>query len=589
MHRINRYLIGKLYDIKLKNKLLMVYFALLFIPIVFTNALFYNKISENVKADNKAQIYRSIEKTKNEFTRLINTGMTLSHAIYTDNNLYEMLDRQYSDLEEYYVYFDKYLRGLMKKYLLAFSNIEDISIYSANNTILTADTYFKLDDEVRQNEWYKKLQTIRNKILVYSYASPNPPFTDINVSIIRKLDNIPDGIEKILKIDMNFKVISQIISDSNLDGEIFLVNDDNNIVYSTDRSYMSGMDSLISFDNIKLDHGEFTIEVGLDDTTSLSNWRIIGVFTEFGINDSLLSALGFVGILSIISLTAASLAIKLISKSFNDRIITISRHMEKVKNQEFEPIGEEGGADEIGQLMSDFNSMALRIKKLIQDVYEADIQKKNLELERKQAELNALQSQIDPHFLFNTLESIRIRSLMKDETETADIVKCLSKTFRRMLVWGNDLITVRTEIEYINDYLRIQKYRFSEKLNYNMYVQDEALNCKILKMTIQPFIENSCIHGIEDKTGDGCISLNIKKADGKLAIMIEDNGCGMHPDKLNSIITTLQQESDINSANIGIKNVYNRLKLFYGKDFEFNMESRPNEGTKVYISIPANE
>ena len=575
--------------ISTENKLLILYFALLFIPIVYTNALFYNKISDNVKADNKAQIYRSIEKTKNEFTRLINTGMTLSHAIYTDNNLYEMLDRQYSDLEEYYVYFDKYLRGLMRKYLLAFSNIEEISIYSANSTILTADTYFKLDDEVMQNEWYKKLQNIRNKILVYSYASPNPPFTDIKVSIIRKLDNIPDGIEKILKIDMNFKVISQIISDSNLDGKIFLVNDDNNIVYSTDRSFMSGVDSLISFDNIELNPGEFTIEVGLDDTTSLSDWRIVGVFTDIGINDSLLSALGFVGILSIISLTAASLAIKLISKSFNDRIITISRHMEKVKNQEFELIGEEGGADEIGQLMCDFNSMALRIKKLIQDVYEADIQKKSLELERKQAELNALQSQINPHFLFNTLESIRIRSLMKDEIETADIVKCLSKTFRRMLVWGNDLITVRTEIEYINDYLQIQKYRFSEKLNYSMFVQDEALNCKILKMTIQPFIENSCIHGIEDKTGNGCISLTIKKADGKLAIMIKDNGCGMHPDKLNSIISTLQQDSDINSDKFGIRNVYNRLRLFYGKNFEFNMESEPNKGTKIYISIPANE
>lgn len=589
MKKKNRCLIGKLYDIKLRNKLLILYIALLFIPIVCTNALFYKKISDNVKADNKAQISRSIEKTKNEFTRLINTGMTLSHAIYTDNNLYEMLDRQYSGLEEYYAYFDKYLRGLLKKYMLAFNNIENISIYSANNTIQTADTYYKLDDEIMQSEWYKKLRTIKNKILVYSYVSPNPPFTEIKVSIIRRLDNISDGIEKILKIDMNFKIISLIISDRNLDGEMYLVNNDNNIVYSTDSSYMSGIDSLMSFDNIKPDLGEFAIEVGLDDTTSLSGWKIVGIFTDIGINDALLSAMGFVGVLSIISLTAASLAIILISRSFSARIITISRHMEKVKNQAFELIDEVGGADEIGQLMSDFNSMALRIKKLIQDVYEADIQKKNLELERKQAELNALQSQINPHYLFNTLESIRIRSLMKDEIETADIVKCLSNTFRRMLVWGNDMITVRAEIDYIKAYLSIQKYRFSEKMNYSIFVQDEALNCKVLKMTIQPFIENSCIHGLEGKNGDGSISLTINKAEGKLAIIIEDNGCGICPDKLNSIISTLLQESDIKSANIGIRNVYNRLRLFYGKDFEFKLESKLNEGTKVYISIPANE
>ncbi len=590
MNKKNRYITRKLNDIKLGNKLLLLYIVLLFIPIICTNVLFYKKISDNVKADNIDQISRSIEKTKNEFTRLINTGMTLSHAIYTDNNLYEVLDRQYSGLEDYYMYFDKYLRGLLKKYMLAFSNIENISIYSDNSTIHTADTYYMLDDEVMQSEWYNKLQTIKNRILVYSYTSPNPPpFNERKVSIIRRLDNISEGSEKILKIDMNFRVISLIISDRNLDGDMFLVNDDNNIVYSTDSSFMSDVDSLTPFDQVKTDPDEFAIEVGLDDTTSLSGWKIVGVFAESSIQNALFSAMGFVAVLSVISLTAASLAIFLISRSFSARIITISRHMDKVKHQEFEIIEEVGGADEIGQLMSDFNNMTMRIKKLIQDVYEADIQKKNLELERKQAELNALQSQINPHYLFNTLESIRIRSLMKDETETADIVKCLSKTFRRMLVWGNDMITVRAEIEYIKDYLRIQKYRFSEKLSYEIFVQDEALDCKISKMTIQPFIENSCIHGIEGKNGDGLITLAIKKADGKLAIIIEDNGCGIHPDKLNNIKGTLLKESNLKSANIGIRNVYNRLKLFYGKDFEFNLESSPNEGTKVYINIPANE
>ncbi len=587
MRKNNRSITSKLYDIKLRNKLLILYTVLLFIPIVCTNVLFYMKISDNVKADNIDQISRSVEKTTSEFTRLINTGMTISHAIYTENNLYELLDRQYADIEEYYIYFDKYLRGLLKKYMMAYNTIEDITIYSSNSTIPTVDTYHRLDEEIRQSKWYAKLQTIKNKILVYSYVDSDALITERKVSIIRRLDNFSYDNENILKIDLNFKVISLIISDQNVYGDMFLVNGDNNIVYSTDKNLMADQDFLMPFNTVKPNRSEFVIEMDLDDTTSLTGWKIVGVFEENSINEALLSALVFVAILSIISLTAASLAIILISRSFSVRIITISRHMEKLKNQEFELIDEGEGADEIGQLMSDFNSMALTIKKLIQDVYEADIQKKNLELERKQAELNALQSQINPHFLFNTLESIRIRSLLKDETETAEIVKCLSKTFRKMLVWGNDMITVRAENEYIRDYLKIQKYRFSEKLNYSIFVQDEVLDYKISKMTIQLFIENSCVHGIEGKSGKGNISLIIKKSGDKLVIIIKDNGCGIPPQKLNNIRNSLIENGDFKGDGIGIRNVYNRLKLFYGNDFEFSIESTLNEGTRVYINIPA--
>lgn len=577
----------KLYDIKLSNKLLILYIVLLFIPIVCTNALFYKKISDNVRTENINQISASMEKTKNEFTRLINSGITLSHAIYQDNNLSDLLEREYSGVEDYFLYFNKYLRDLLKKYLLAYDTIEDINIYTSNDTISAADTYYKLDNTIRQSEWYSKLQTIPNKILVFSGIQSNNLIAKRKVSIIRKLDRTNDGNENILKIDLNYKMIGMIISDKNMDGDIFLVNDANAIVYSTDPSYMASDNFFTPFNQVKPDRDKFVINMDLSDTTSLSDWKIVGIFKESKITGAIYPALSFVSILALISLTAASLAIILISRSFSHRIITISRHMEKLKNQEFDLIDKIGGADEIGLLMSDFNSMALKIKKLIQDVYEADIQKKSLELERKQAELNALQSQINPHFLFNTLESIRIRSLMKNETETADIVKSLSKTFRRMLVWGNDLITVRSEMEYIRDYLQIQKYRFSEKLNYKIYVPDEVMDYKISKMAIQPFIENSCVHGIEGKVGNGLIALTIKKAEDKLEILIEDNGCGIPPEKLEDIRNSLHQTGNLEGANIGIRNVYNRLKLFYGNEFEFSIESTQNEGTQVYIKIPA--
>jgi len=260
--------------------------------------------------------------------------------------------------------------------------------------------------------------------------------------------------------------------------------------------------------------------------------------------------------------------------------------MDKIKKEEFCLIEGNRSKDEIGLLIEDFNNMIQKIRSLIEDVYKADLQKKNLELERKQAELNALQSQVNPHFLFNTLESLRVRSLLKDETETAEMIHHLSKIYRSMFIWKNDIITVKEEIEFINDYLELQKYRFADKFDYEVNVPEDVLACRIPKMTIQPFIENSCVHGMKKQIDEGFIYLGIEKLEDRLVINIRDNGIGMSEEKLSKILSSLNNDQYFHNDNIGIKNVYNRLKLYYGDQFQFDIRSSSNVGTQIYISIP---
>lgn len=145
-----------------------------------------------------------------------------------------------------------------------------------------------------------------------------------------------------------------------------------------------------------------------------------------------------------------------------------------MKHQQFEPIKQPETSDEIGQLTAEFNRMTLTIHRLINDVYVADIEHKNLELQRRHAQLNALQSQINPHFLFNALETIRMRSLMKDEDETARIIQHMAKIFRNALTWNRDKVSIREELEYVTCFLEIQKYRFGDKLNYTIDLDPEA-------------------------------------------------------------------------------------------------------------------
>jgi two-component system, sensor histidine kinase YesM len=229
--------------------------------------------------------------------------------------------------------------------------------------------------------------------------------------------------------------------------------------------------------------------------------------------------------------------------------------------------------------------MSKKIKDLIQDVFLANIQKKDLEIKRNRAQLSALQSQINPHFLFNALETIRMRSVIKQEMETAKIIHNMAKIFRNSLTWGKDMVTVQAEVKLINSFLEIQKYRFGDKLDYKINLDEAAMNCMIPNMSFLPFIENASIHGIEPLAEDGKITINISLNNGLLTCMVMDNGAGMSIDKRNQLLSSLEKEEDI-GENVGIKNVFYRLKLYYGNQFEFELESKENEGTRITIKIP---
>ena len=160
----------------------------------------------------------------------------------------------------------------------------------------------------------------------------------------------------------------------------------------------------------------------------------------------------------------------------------------------------EDGKDEISSMIRNYNRMVERTNGLIETVYKNKIREQEILVGRKNAELLALHSQINPHFLFNVLESIRMHSILKKENETADMVSKLAVMQRQYVEWGNDSVSIFQEIEFVKAYLALQKYRFGERLNYDIEVDRECENFKIPKITIVTFVENACVHGIESKS-----------------------------------------------------------------------------------------
>jgi two-component system sensor histidine kinase YesM len=574
----------RLQDFRLRNKMLLIFVLCVLIPVVLTNVLFYNITTNNVKKQKLKDISLAMEQLKNEFLNQINTTVGISSVIYNDSILNDYLQNNYQNPAIYVENYQNYISHTIEKYSPVYKAIQTITIYSDNHSIVYGGHVLPITDNVRAQTWFNAIMSSNSLKPIIASALPAEKGTPMNeISVIRKMqytggNNVSTNI---LKIDISPDIIDQIFSDVTLDGNIYLL-DGNTVKYSK----QAKTDRFVAIDASapNLPKSSIRVEENFPNIAYLNQWRIVGQFQENQVLKEVRSSKEFVFYLAIVNLVIPTVILILFTRSLNGRLVRILKHMKKVKNQFFEPIAGQEVKDEIGQLTEEFNRMLLQIKRLIHDVYIADIQKKELELKRRQAQLHALQSQINPHFLFNSLETIRMRSLMKQETETAKIIHNMAKIFRKSLSWDKDLVTIKDELDLVECFLQIQKYRFGDKLNYRIHVDEAAALAMIPKMTLQPLVENASIHGIEPLKEAGMLDISVELTAEGLTCTVRDNGVGIEAHKLQALQHDLEQP-DVIGENVGIKNVYYRLKLFYGEDVDFRIETAQGVGTAIRIVI----
>jgi two-component system, sensor histidine kinase YesM len=269
------------------------------------------------------------------------------------------------------------------------------------------------------------------------------------------------------------------------------------------------------------------------------------------------------------------------------RIKALVKKMQSSRNGEFSIIEDAGATDEIGVLTKSFNRMIENLQKSIIENYEVNLTLKDITIKKREAELYALQSQINPHFLFNTLESIRMGLHNKGDQETSSVVLSFSKLFRHLLNWEGELVALEEEIELVERYLNIQQYRFQDRITYQIEFPPDLKKTLIPKLTIQPLVENAVKHGIESIAGTGFISIKVvHSASDTMQIVVEDNGMGIPPVKLVAIQRELASEEMKKSGSIGLKNVHDRIVLHYGAGYGIAIEGNEPTGTRVTVRLP---
>jgi len=286
-----------------------------------------------------------------------------------------------------------------------------------------------------------------------------------------------------------------------------------------------------------------------------------------------------------ISFVISCVIIITFSCRFSNRLSSFQDLMHKVVLGEYENLQVIDGFDEISEMYRDLNTMISSIQRLISKVYEEQMQKEKLYSRQKDVEFKMLASQINPHFLYNTLETIRMKARANKQTEIEELVKMLAKILRRNIQVGDKLVTLKSELELVDYYLKIQQYRFGERMSYNIDVRCNIDSLKIMPLIIQPIVENAFVHGLESKEGKGKIDVVVELKE-RLIIQVIDNGKGMTETKLNEIIKSFNDYNRLDSNHIGLSNVNQRIKLLYGDEYGLDIESTVGEGTTVRIELP---
>lgn len=238
-----------------------------------------------------------------------------------------------------------------------------------------------------------------------------------------------------------------------------------------------------------------------------------------------------------------------------------------------------GGAREIQILSDKINELLSRVRQLIEQVKEEQEKK-------REAELSLMQEQINPHFLYNTLYSVQQLCELDESKEASAMVLALSNFFRTGLSRGEDVITIDTEINHVKNYLVIQHMKYGDKFEYEIEIAPDIRDCRILKLTLQPLVENALHHGIQNQAGKGMITITGKREGGRILFEVRDTGAGMASERLEQVRKSMNQEEGYSQVSFGLRNVYSRLMLYYDGEARLEIESVQGRGTVIKVYIP---
>ena len=358
--------------------------------------------------------------------------------------------------------------------------------------------------------------------------------------------------------------------------QVFLLDGNNQIIASRGNNGLEELDR-----SMMRSTDEFYVKVR---SVRMDGWKVVSRIPESEMNSSMDDGKKFVTIAYVLAFALLILLVWFCYKRFVGPLHQVDLFIQKIVDRPEERM-EIGREDEIGTVVQSLNHMLDARQKMNQEIQESQRRMYEAEIAKKQLQVLAYRNQINPHFLYNTFECICSMALYYEVDDIAEITMALSKVFR-FAVKGENIVSVEEEVSYIREYAKIIDYRFMGKIDVDIEMEDAVKEKRVIKLMLQPLVENAVFHGLEQKLEDGEVNVSIHMhGEDHIMFVVEDNGCGIEPARLVWMRDNLDSRPT-GQKGIGVANIYQRLKLFYGDDVVFQIESRLGEGTRITIIIP---
>lgn len=556
------------------RRVFTVYTAVIILLIVSLDIYFLKYFSDSTKDKNLYINQQMVNEVAGKLDEdLSATNRIIDDIYYHKDVLFDMLNFINMDLSEYKkqrldTISESTNMGnigtelFIKKIFNSYENLENVAIVSFSREMVST---FNRKNQIKYEKINDYNQYVNKKII---------PHKD-SITYIRNINNTENfNSAGLLMLTFNMSNVESIVKEYDSYNKVSVIDKDRNTIYDSNGEYNLYYGNIIDKKELLSIKGGNYLNAKYQDEDITVIGRIskgIADNIPFGVYVTLIC-------LDLVAFIMAEAIIYLKIKKLNNRMNKVIVAMDEVKDGNFDisiDVGEEN--DELSYIAFNFNEMCKRLKEHIEKSYLAEINQKN-------AEMKALQSQINPHFLYNTLEVIRMKAICSGNKEVGKMLYNLATLFRSQLK-EKDIITIKSEVDYCKKYLELFKFRYKEKFNYEIYCDEYLLGNKVIKFILQPLVENYLIHGIRLEDDDNMIVISIVSEDEDILIHIEDNGKGIDVEKIDEINEKLSEKKH-NTRSIGILNVNERIKTLYGEKYGVLITKDINLGTKILVKIP---
>lgn len=582
----------------IKNKTLLQVFAVVIFFMLIFIGMFLFIFTKKIEADNvtysRQLLQNANKRLENYFDEIASIANEANYNYYLQNYLIAEKDNAegYSNLTNAKSMQDYEMSSkVFNSSLNSRTDVTSLMIFGKKSLLLHKSIYefWSVVQDYDSYPWYQKAIESPNTSVItgpmrHEFLKDN---TEQTISLSRRISSYIDGsFLGVILIDLNLNKIAEIFESfyANGEGTLCILNDQGQIVYPMNYDKItpqlleklnnSEKDNFIA----RIDQEEFQVVTA---TFEKADWKVLSLTSTGQLKESMYDTLGIVIAAIVLVMVILGVALSRILTGVVNPILRLKGHIDLADEGHLSERAKVLNHNETGALSKSFNKMLDRIENLMGEVV-------NEQEEKRKYELQALQAQINPHFLYNTLDSI----IWMAEAKNPDVVpmtEALAKLFRISLNKGNEFIRIEDEMEHVRNYLVIQSMRYTDKFTYHIEINDEVRYCKTIKLIVQPIVENSIYHGIKKKRGKGRIDILACRKDEKLCIRVRDDGNGMNEETCQAILTKDSKFENSSGSGIGVKNVNERIQLYFGKEYGLRYTSVLGEGTTAELILPIME